>query len=114
MAVENKKFVRGRIGRPDNSIQRVPRGGIEMADDRERQQGMKQGTGNSGQQAPGRNPEDDRTAGERGDKGRQQGSQEPGQGAQEDKQAGQRGFDPSVGGDGGSYKEGGQNEQNKR
>ncbi len=86
-----------------------------MADDRERQQGMKQGTGNTGHQAPGRNPEDDRTAGERGDKGRQQGSQEPGEGAHEDKQAGQRGFDPSVGGDGGSYKEGGQNEQeNKR
>jgi hypothetical protein len=78
-----------------------------MADDRERNQGMKQGTGNTGHQAPGRNPEDDRTAGERGDKGRQQGSQEPGQGAQEDKQAGQRG-------DGGSYKEGGQNEQNRR
>ena len=83
-----------------------------MADDRERQQGMKQGTGNTGQQAPGRNPEDDRTAGERGDKGRQQG-QEPGQGAQ-DKQAGRGGFDPSVGGDGGSYKEGGQNEQESR
>ena len=86
-----------------------------MADDRERNQGMKQGTGNTGQQAPGRNPEDDRTAGERGDKGRQQGSQEPGQGAQENKQAGQRpGFDPSVGGDGGSYKEGGQNEQESK
>ncbi len=65
-----------------------------MADDREREQGMKQGTGNTGHQAPGRNPEDDRTAGERGDKGRQQGSQEPGQGSQEDKQAGQRG--PSI------------------
>jgi hypothetical protein len=80
---------------------------IEMADDRERQQGMKQGTGNTGQQAPGRNPEDDRTAGERGDKGRQQGSQEPGEGAQEDRQA-------SQGNDGGGYKEGGQNEQNRR
>ena len=57
-----------------------------MADNREREQGMKQGTGNTGHQAPGRNPEDDRTAGERGDKGRQQGSQEPGQGAQEDQQ----------------------------
>lgn len=86
-----------------------------MADDREREQGMKQGTGNTGQQAPGRNPEDDRTAGERGDKGRQQGGQEPGQGAQENKQASQRGgFDPSEGGDGGGYKEGGQNEQNRR
>ena len=86
-----------------------------MADDREREQGTKQGTGQTGQQAPGRNPEDDRTAGERGDRGRQQGSQEPGEGAQEDKQAGQRGgFDPSEGGDGGNYKEGGQNEQNTR
>lgn len=48
-------------------------------------------------------------------KGRQQGGQEPGKGSQEDKQAGQRGgFDPSEGGDGGSYKEGGQNEQNRR
>ena len=82
-----------------------------MADDREREQGMKQGTGNTGQQAPGRNPEDDRSAGERGDKGREQGSQEPGQGAPGDKQAGQR---DNVGGDGGSYKEGGQNEQNTR
>jgi hypothetical protein len=32
-----------------------------MADDRERNQGMKQGTGEgSGQHAPGRNPQDDR------------------------------------------------------
>ena len=87
-----------------------------MADDRERNQGMKQGTGEGGgQHAPGRNPQDDRTAGERGDQGRQQGGQEPGKGAQEDKQAGQRGgFDPSQGGDGGSDKEGGQNEQNTR
>jgi hypothetical protein len=35
-----------------------------MADDRERNQGMKQGTGEgSGQHAPGRNPQDDRAAG---------------------------------------------------
>ena len=89
-----------------------------MSDDRERNQGMKQGTGQTGQQAPGRSPKDDRTAGERGNQGREQGGQEPGQGAQEEKQAGQRGgFDPSEGGgggDGGSYKEGGQNEQNPR
>lgn len=86
-----------------------------MADDRERNQGMKQGTGNTGHQAPGRNPEDDRSAGERGDKGRQQGGQEPGQGSQQGQQAGQRGdFDPNRGGDGGSYKEGGQNEQSRR
>ena len=86
-----------------------------MADDRERDQGMKQGTGQAGHQAPGRNPQDDRTAGERGNQGREQGSQEPGQGSQENKQAGQRGdFNPSEGGDGGSYKEGGQNEQTRR
>lgn len=86
-----------------------------MADDRERDQGMKQGTGQSGHQAPGRNPQDDRTAGERGNQGREQGSQEPGQGSQEDRQAGERrDFDPSEGGDGGSYKEGGQNEQTRR
>lgn len=87
-----------------------------MADDRERDQGMKQGTGQTGQEAPGRNPKDDRTAGERGDQGREQGSQEPGKGSKEDKQAGQRGgdFDPSQGGDGGNYKEGGQNDQTRR
>lgn len=87
-----------------------------MADDRERNQGIKQGTGEGGgQHAPGRNPQDDRTAGERGDQGREQGSQEPGEGAQKEKQAGQREeFDPSRGGDGGNYKEGGQNEQETR
>ena len=86
-----------------------------MADERERNQGIKQGTGEGGgQQAPGRNPQDDRTAGERGGQGNKQGSQEPGEGAQEQK-AGQRGgFDPTQGGDGGSYKEGGQNEQEAR
>jgi hypothetical protein len=72
-----------------------------MADDRERNQGMKQGTGEgSGQQAPGRNPQDDRSAGQRGEN-------EPGQKREGD-------FDPSKGGDGGSYKEGGQNEQTRR
>ena len=44
-----------------------------MADDRERNQGMKQGTGEgSGQHAPGRNPQDDRAA------GGQQGDQQQG------------------------------------
>ena len=70
-----------------------------MADDRERDQGMKQGTGEGGgQHAPGRNPQDDRSAGQR----------EPNQPDTE------RDFDPSRGGDGGSYKEGGQNEQTRR
>jgi len=72
-----------------------------MADDRERNQGMKQGTGEgSGQHAPGRNPQDDRAAG----------------GQQGDRQDNQRGGDsePSRGGDGGSVKEGGQNEQTRR
>lgn len=71
-----------------------------MADDRDRNQGMKQGTGEgSGQHAPGRNPQDDRST------GRQQlGENEQ----QRDK------FDPSRGGDGGNYKEGGQNEETRR
>jgi hypothetical protein len=78
-------------------------GRIHMADDRERNQGMKQGTGEgSGQHAPGRNPQDDRAAG-----GQQGGDQKGGQ--QRDD------FDPNRGGDdGGSYKEGGQNEQTRR
>ena len=74
-----------------------------MADDRERNQGMKQGTGEGGgQHAPGRNPQDDRSAG--------------GQGSQQGQQPGRRGsdFDPARGGDGGGNKEGGQNEQNPR
>jgi len=72
-----------------------------MADDRERNQGMKQGTGEgSGQHAPGRNPQDDRAA------GGQQGDQQQG-----DRRGGD--FDPSQGGDGG-VKEGGQNEQTRR
>lgn len=71
-----------------------------MADDRERNQGMKQGTGEgSGQHAPGRNPQDDRSAGA-GPQGGQDKQDKP--------------FDPSRGGDGGSYKEGGQNEQTRR
>jgi hypothetical protein len=73
-----------------------------MSDDRERNQGMKQGTGEgAGQHAPGRNPQDDRSAGGRGD----------------DQKGGQNregGFDPNKGGDGGSYKEGGQNEETRR
>ncbi len=77
--------------------------GDDMADDRERNQGMKQGTGEgSGQHAPGRNPQDDRSAGQRGEN-------------QPDREKNQQGdFDPSRGGDGGSYKEGGQNEQTRR
>lgn len=72
-----------------------------MADDRERNQGMKQGGHEGGaQHAPGRNPQDDRSAGQQGD---QQKRGQPG-----------GDFDPSRGGDGGSYKEGGQNEQTRR
>lgn len=71
-----------------------------MADDRARNQGMKQGTGEgTGQHAPGRNPQDDRAAG----------------GKQDDKnREGKGGFDPARGGDGGSYKEGRQKEQLNR
>ena len=73
-----------------------------MADDRERNQGMKQGDVGAGagdqggaHQAPARNPQKGQQAGRQGD---------------------QRGghFDPSKGGDGGSYKEGGQNEETRR
>jgi hypothetical protein len=73
-----------------------------MADDRERNQGIKQGTGEgSGQHAPGRNPQDDRAAGgQQGDQ--QQGNQRGGD------------IDPSRGGDGSSVKEGGQNEETRR
>jgi len=78
-----------------------------MADDRDRNQGMKQGGTGAGagqqggaQQAPPRNPQEGQHAEPKGD---QQGGQ---------KQAGN--FDPSKGGDGGSYKEGGQNEQTRR
>ena len=71
-----------------------------MADDRERNQGMKQGTGEgTGQHAPGRNPQGDRAAG----------------GKQRDQDLDRKGgFDPSRGGDGGSYKEGDKNEQTRR
>lgn len=75
-----------------------------MADDRARNQGMKQGTGEGGgQHSPGRNPQDDRSAGGRRDQlGGHQGGKKDGD------------FDPSRGGDGGSYKEGGQNDQTRR
>jgi hypothetical protein len=66
-----------------------------MADDRERNQGMKQDTGGA-HEAPGRNPQDDRSA------GGQQGGQE--KGGQQDQQGQQ----------GGGVKEGGQNEQTRR
>lgn len=76
-----------------------------MADDRDRNQGMKQGDAGAGQQggahqAPARNPQEGQQAGRQGD---QQGGQ---------KQGGD--FDPNKGGDGGSYKEGGQNEETRR
>lgn len=72
-----------------------------MADDRERNQGMKQDKGDvAGQHAPGRNPQDDRSTGQRHG---------------EENEQPQRGeFDPSRGGDGGNYKEGGQNEETRR
>ena len=73
-----------------------------MADDRERNQGMRQGDVGAGageqggaHQAPSRNPQEGQQAGRKGD---QQGGN----------------FDPSEGGDGGSYKEGGQNEETRR
>ena len=75
-----------------------------MADDRDRNQGMKQGDTGAGagqqggaHQAPARNPQEGQEAG--GKHGDQ-------------KQGGN--FDPNKGGDGGSYKEGGQNEQTRR
>lgn len=80
-----------------------------MTDNRERNHGMKRESG--GQDAPGRKPQDDRSAG----RGIQHGNM-PGQGSQQGQQPGRRGgdFDPSRGGDGGSYKEGGQNEHTRR
>ena len=72
-----------------------------MADNRERNQGMKQGTGEvAGQQAPGRKPQDERAAG----------------GKQLEEKSGQQrgGFDPNRGGDGGSCKKPEQNEQTRR
>jgi len=72
-----------------------------MADDRERNQGMKQGTGEGGgQHAPGRNPQDDRSAGgQQG--GQQQGGQEQGEGTQQG----------GIKREGGGTKEGEQKEQ---
>lgn len=72
-----------------------------MADDRDRNQGMKQGDVGAGagqqggaHQAPGRNP--------------QEGQQTGGQGGQK-----QGDFNQNKG-DGGTHKEGGQNEQTRR
>jgi len=82
------------------------RGGIEMADDRKQNLGQQRGMHEDQQgvshQSPGRNPQDDRSAGGRGD---QRGDQD---------RERRSGFDPSRGGDGGSYKEGGQNEHTRR
>lgn len=69
-----------------------------MVDDRERNQGMQQGGKDvnqqaGDQQAPGRNPQDDRAAG-----GQQGGQQQGGQ----------------KGDQGGGQKEGGQNEETRR
>jgi hypothetical protein len=86
---------------PNASLIQRTNGRVHMADDRERNQGMKQGTGEgSGQHAPGRNPQDDRATG----------------GHQGDRQGNQRGgdLDPSRSGDGGNVKEGGQNEETRR
>ena len=78
-----------------------------MADDRDRNQGMRQGGQNPGageqgtggaHEAPGRNPGQGQQAGQGG----QQGGEKKGD------------FDPNRGGDGGNYKEGGQNEQTRR
>jgi hypothetical protein len=71
-----------------------------MADDRERNQGMQQGgkdVAGGGQNAPGKNPQDDRSAG-----GGQQGGNQPGGGQQN--QPGQAG----------GQKEGGQNEETRQ
>ena len=77
-----------------------------MPDTRNKNQGqqgeMREGQQGGAHHSPGSNPQDDRSAGERG--GEQKGGQDRGKG----------GFDPSRGGDGGSHKEGGQNEQTRR
>ncbi len=79
-----------------------------MSDDRERNQGMKQGTGEgTGQHAPGRNPQDDQLVRDRQDDQNRGDQGDTGNKPQND-------FDPTRGGDGGSYKEGGQNEQTRR
>ena len=62
--------------------------------------GLHEGQERGSQQSPGRNPQDDRSTGGRG--GDHQHRERRG------------GFDPSEGGDGGSYKEGGQNEETRR
>ena len=81
-----------------------------MADDRERNQGMKQGGTGAGagqqggqgvaQEAPGRNPQQgQQTGGHQGDAGKQQDGQNRG---------------PQEGQQGGVTKEGGQNEETRR
>ena len=66
-----------------------------MADDKERNQGTQQGgKEGDGKQAPGRNPQDDRSAG-----GGQEGGNPP---------------DEKQGGQGPGSKEGGQNEETRR
>jgi hypothetical protein len=92
--------------RKRDNFQSTTTGGTDMADDRDRNQGMKQGDVGAGagqqggaHQAPARNPQEGQQAGRQGD---QQGGQ---------KQGGD--FDPNKGGDGGSYKEGGQNEETR-
>jgi hypothetical protein len=69
------------------------------------QGGVHEGQERESQQSPGRNPQDDRSTGGRGGDGEQKGGQD---------RERQGGFEPSEGGDGGSYKEGGQNEQTRR
>jgi hypothetical protein len=102
MKVDRHQRMRRRLRNAECKLLNEQTGRIHMADDRERNQGMKQGTGEgSGQHAPGRNPQDDRSAG-----GQQGGGDQKGQ--QHDN------FDPTRSGDGGSYKEGGQNEQSHR
>ena len=73
-----------------------------MADNRERNQGMKRDSG--GRHAPGRNPQDDRSAGQRGQR----------EGIQHQQPSRKNDFDPSRGGDGGNYKQGRKNDQNTR
>ena len=67
------------------------------------QRGMHEGQQGGSKRSPGRNPQDDRSAGDRGDRG-DRGDQK---GGHDRERPGS--FDPSRGGDGGSYKEGGQN-----
>jgi hypothetical protein len=95
--------MRKRADRTAHNFQSTTTGGTDMADDRDRNQGMKQGDVGAGagqqggaHQAPARNPQEGQQAGRQGDQ----------------KQGGD--FDPNKGGDGGSYKEGGQNEETRR